>query len=383
MGLDFLKVTQFVLGKQYLLEGYKATDVIHAAKAMVGIHATDNTAPYLSLFARVKNFEKKHLDHELYQNRSMARVECMRSTLFVVPKEIVPVVYIIYKGGLSVGFLKDWGMSVQEYEEISNRILETLKNKAMTISQIKRCLPNDIQRTLIRGSGKNLVRTTNVKIVLILMMQQGILLSVKRPGTWTTAGPNYYARFVDWFSDADFNEMDRDEAMIQLVKLYIQSYGPVTEKDVSWWSGLKISRVQRLLESLRPEIMKCEICDLDPKFIMLKSDFVHLKHFKPIKKHSISLLPYDDSYVKGYKERERLISHELHNKVYLHGEASPTILIGGRIIGTWKLETRQEELTLTFHLFKEIRRSLLNRVRTEAKALNHFVCADKVKINEL
>lgn len=188
MKLNPIKVTQFVLRKQHLLEGFKAASVVQAVRDAVGLHATSITTPYLSLFARVKNFEREYLDRELYQRKSLGRVECMRGTLFIVPKETIPVVYRVYKGGLATGILEAWGISFGEYGEISHLILEILKGKTLTISQIKKLLPVEIQRTLSRRSGKNIVRITNVALILYLMSMQGILISIKWPGTWKTVG---------------------------------------------------------------------------------------------------------------------------------------------------------------------------------------------------
>ncbi len=382
MRLDSLKVTQYVLSKQHLLEGHEATDVLEATRDIIGLHATDNVTPYLSLFARVRGFEKEHLDLELYQNRSMGRVECMRSTLFLVPKETVPIVYQIYKGGLPQGLLKNWEMSIKEYEEISHLVLEALKNKTLTAIQIKKQVPDNIKRLLVRRVGKNIVRVTNVGIVLLCMLRQGTLLSMKQPGVLKAGGPSYYARFDYWFPDVNLDETPREEALIRLVELYIQAYGPVTARDISWWSGFRMSTTRELLELVRYELMECEIYGLDSEFVMSRADFSRFEHFKPIKGHSVSFLPYEDSYIKGYKERERLIPREMHDSVYVYGEAMPSILIDGQIAGTWRLETQREPM-LAFHLFEKIGKSLLRRVRLEADAVGRFVSASKIKIKEI
>ncbi len=382
MKIDFQKMTQFVLMKQHLLSGHKAADVLRATRDVVGLHATNSTTPYLSLFARVRNFEKKHFDIELYHTRNLVRTECMRSTLFIVPKETIPILYQIYKAEFTDKLLIDWRISTQEYKDMSNLILEMLKGKIMTASQIKRLLPENVQRTLTRKVGKNLVRITNVNLVLIWMTQQGILLSMKQPGTWKIAGLNCYSRFIDWFPDINLNQVSRDKAMIQLVKAYVQSYGPVTKKDIHWWSGLKPSEVEHIIEMLKSQLAECEVSGLDSKFIMLQSDALRLKQFKPSKRHSISFLPYEDSFLKGYNDRERLVSKEQYHKVYHHGEASPSILIDGQVAGTWQLETQEGKSKLTFQLFERTNTTLHKSIRNEAKALSTFAFGDNVQIKE-
>jgi len=379
--LNPLEVTQFVLKKQHLLVGLKAADVVQAVRDVVGLQATDVTTPYLSLFARVKGFKREHLDWELYERKSLGRVECMRSTLFVVPKETLPVVYQVYKGGLSEGSLKVWGVSLQEYEELSRLVLEALKGRTLTATQIKGLLPAHVQRTLSRRVGKNVVRLTNINLVLLLLLGQGVLLSMKGRGTWkpiSLISPNYYARFADWFPDVNLNEVSRDEARIRLVKLYLQSYGPATEKDVGWWTGFNMKEVGRLLASLENEIVEVEISGLDSSFMMLKPDFAELEHFKPIRRPSVSLLPYEDAYVKGYRKRERIVSEEIHDKVYLHGEAQPTILVNGQILGTWHFKEHQGEMELHLNFMEKVEKSIVNLVRKEAATVGKFAYGKKV-----
>nr|MDO8132769.1 winged helix DNA-binding domain-containing protein [Candidatus Njordarchaeum guaymaensis] len=349
MKLELCTVNQYVLSKQHLLEGHKAANVVQATKDLIGLHATDNTTPYLSLFARVRDFEREHLDRELYDSRSLARIECMRSTFFIIPKDVLPMVYQVYKGGLSREILKAWEMSFQEYQDISQRILEILSNNVMTISGIKSLLPNEIQRTLTRRSGKNIVRITNLKITVILLLQQRILISVKRRGSLKPGGLNCYARLSDWFPDVNLDGVTREEAMLQLVRLYTNSYGPVTERDISWWSGFRTSTIEDLLGILKTQLVRCKISGLKSECIMLDSDFERLRSFKTIPKKTVSFLPYEDPYVKGYADRERLIPSEMHDIVYSRGEALPSILLDGRIVGTWNVE-RQESM-LKYRLF--------------------------------
>jgi len=381
--LDPLKVTQFVLKKQHLLAGFKAAGVVQAVRNVVGLQATDVTTPYLSLFARVKDFEKEHLDWELYERKSLGRVECMRSTLFVVPKEFLPIAYQVYKGGLSEGPLRLWGVSLQEYEELSRLVLEALEGRTLTATQIKGLLPAHVQRILSRRVGKNVVRLTNINFVLLLLLGQGTLLSMKGRGTWkpiSIISPNYYARFADWFPDVNLNDVSRDEARIRLVKLYLQSYGPATEKDVGWWTGFNMEEVGRLLASLENEMVEVEISGLDSRFIMLKSDFAELESFKPIRRPSVSLLPYEDAYVKGYRERERIVSQEIQDKVYLHGEAQPTILVNGQILGTWRFKEHQGEMTLHLTFMEKVKKPIVNLVRKEAAAVGKFTYGKKVRL---
>ncbi len=139
-----------------------------------------------------------------------------------------------------------------------------------------------------------------------------------------------------------------------------------------------MKEVGRLLASLENEMVEVEISGLDPSFMMLKSDFAELEPFKPIRRPSVSLLPYEDAYVKGYRERERMVSKEIHDEVYLHGEAQPTILVNGQILGTWHFKEHQGEVTLHLTLMKKVEKPVVNLVCREATAVGKFAYGRKV-----
>ena len=95
--LDFELVNQFVLQKQHLSNDSKINDIIQIADDLCGLHATGTMEPYLTLFARTRNFEKVTLEKELYWNRTLGRIRCMRKTLFIHPAKIIPISFAANK----------------------------------------------------------------------------------------------------------------------------------------------------------------------------------------------------------------------------------------------------------------------------------------------
>lgn len=60
--------------------------------ALVGLHATDPTTPYLSLWAKCPSFVTADLDGELYRRRSMVSRLAMRRTLWLVNTDDLAIV---------------------------------------------------------------------------------------------------------------------------------------------------------------------------------------------------------------------------------------------------------------------------------------------------
>ncbi len=71
----------------------RAGDPLEAARSVVVLHSTDAVTVFLSVHARTSNVLPADIERELYETRSLVRILGMRRTLFVVPRELVPVVY--------------------------------------------------------------------------------------------------------------------------------------------------------------------------------------------------------------------------------------------------------------------------------------------------
>ena len=91
--LDLNLVNNFVLRKQHLTDESKTDDVVQIVNDIGGLHATSPKTPYLSMFSRAKNFTRKKLDEELYEKRSLGKIRCVRKTVYVLPKDMIPVAY--------------------------------------------------------------------------------------------------------------------------------------------------------------------------------------------------------------------------------------------------------------------------------------------------
>ncbi len=69
----------------------RAGSALDATRSLVVLHSTDAATVFLSLHART-DLTQDDIERELYEERSLVRMLGMRRTLFVVPRELVPVV---------------------------------------------------------------------------------------------------------------------------------------------------------------------------------------------------------------------------------------------------------------------------------------------------
>ena len=48
--------------------------------------------PYLPLFCRVPGFSRAMLDEEMYVRKHLVRIRCMRNTMLMLPRDLIPAV---------------------------------------------------------------------------------------------------------------------------------------------------------------------------------------------------------------------------------------------------------------------------------------------------
>ncbi|HSW96378.1 MAG TPA: winged helix DNA-binding domain-containing protein [Candidatus Saccharimonadales bacterium] len=138
----------------------------------------------------------------------------------------------------------------------------------------------------------------------------------------------------------------RDEALAELAKRYFTSHGPATLKDYVWWSGLSITDVKTGFEAVKKYFIH-EI--IDDKTYWFSPDTVVTKEKQAY------LLPNYDEYIVGYTDRSAIFDPSHISK--LDARANPlfqnTIVINGKIIGTWKRDIKKNKILMNTTLFRK------------------------------
>jgi len=366
--IDLDIVNHFVLRKQHLTDDSRIDDVIRITGDIGGLHATDSVTPYLSLFVRSSNFVKESLDEELYLKRNLGKIRCMRSTLYILTKDMIPVAYAATNGIVeknSRKYAEFRGVSSQQYEELSRAISQLVKGRELSVFEIKKALQTQI----------------DMPSVLNLMCDQGLLVRGRREKGWRDKN-HKYSIFREYFPDLELTKYHESEATTLLLLQYLKSFGPVTENDIPWWTGLTKTRVRQALNDLKQQISRLEIADLSGDFIVASSDLDAIG--KPFhgKKRIINLLPTLDPYLMGYRDRERYLDPSKYDFVFdRSGNAAPTIMLDGGVIGVWDFEQHVEP-TIKIYLFEKVSRDVLKAIHLKARKMGEFIAGKEAKLRE-
>jgi hypothetical protein len=343
-------------------------DVFQVAGDIGGLHATSGTTPYLSLFSRLKSFKRESLDVELNEKR-LAKVRCIRGTMYIMPTDSYPATFSALRRTLKLkpNRCKQYlGITLEEYEKLSKSIVDIVDSKGMTAPEAKKVL----------GA------YTNISRVMGQMCDEGLLARGMPKAGW--AGNTYtYYPFSDYFPGPALDGVPEPEAIVSLVDCYLAAFGPATEDDIAWWTGLPKKRVKEALSELQGQIVNVDIPELKGDFRMLRSDEQKFRTIKALRKPAVSLLPVLDPYTMGYKGRDRFLDPTYYNSVYdRSGNGTSVILVNGMLDGIWDF-ARVPEPSILLCPFEEFQKDELSKIYAKARSMGRFIAGRDCKVKEV
>jgi winged helix DNA-binding protein len=142
-------------------------------------------------------------------------------------------------------------------------------------------------------------------------------------------------------------DLSREESLTELARRYFAGHGPATVHDFAWWAGLTITEARSGLESAMPELTSETI---EGKDYWMTSDAPGHTAYDESR---IELLPAFDEYLLGYKDRAAVLAVEDATKVVpgKNGVFLPTIVVDGRVVGTWKRKRKKNSIDITMTPF--------------------------------
>jgi hypothetical protein len=180
--------------------------------------------------------------------------------------------------------------------------------------------------------------------VLWRLAHDGLLCFGPREGKQQT-----FVLFDEWLPRA--RRLPRDEALGELARRYFVGHGPATLADFVWWSGLTTTDARVAVHLATKEIAEETIGDhrywSAPAAAEHGSSGRHVAH----------VLPAFDEFLVGYADRSAAMDTPT-------GIAKPSIVVGGRVVGTLVRRVTRGQVAFTTVPFVS-----LNGART--RAVNH------------
>jgi winged helix DNA-binding protein len=158
-----------------------------------------------------------------------------------------------------------------------------------------------------------------------------------------------------WMSSADYlgvkrNIPDPEECTVELVRKYIERYGPVTRQDIAYWSFLRKDKVDPALETLKKDLTT-EKLNSSQEYLSFGGNSGEV-----VEPPAVIILPEFDSLMMGYKDKSRFLSHNQIKNVFGNFAAvNRTILLDGFVAATWKRKRNREGMTVDVNPLRQLR----------------------------
>jgi hypothetical protein len=160
-----------------------------------------------------------------------------------------------------------------------------------------------------------------------------------------------------------------------LIRRYLAAFGPATPADAQTWSGLQ--GLRPVFEAMRPSLVTFRSGDHKELFDLPEAPRPAEDIDAPVR-----FLPEFDSLVMAHAARNRLVDDEHRPRLVTRNLQVPaTILVDGRIAGTWRIERKGNTATLAIEPFKTLKRPARTALTEEGLALLRFLEPEAVNLS--
>lgn len=362
VSLSYDQVRFLRLRAQRLL--VNTSDTISSAEVvrkMCGIQAQETEAATLAIRARSGELVAGDVERARVQERSIVRTWAMRGTLHLVASNdlnwLMPLVGPVFvatnrRRRLELGL--DENRCMQGMRIIRDVLT---KQGPLTRAEIVEHLATHGLR--IEGQARpHLLARTALEGVICFGPEQG-------------SEPTYVL-LSDWLGNERRGPvLSEDKAYRELSRRYLSAYGPTTPQDEAAWSGLPISKIRTAWQDIADQLFEVKVGNATAW--ILKAQAVWLDEL-PVQRQVVRLLPRYDIYLLSYEKRELAVSPEHAKRVNAGGGIiHPTLLVDGRVLGTWKSKRQKNGFDVIVEPFDQLAPEVHAGLEAEVSDIARFL----------
>jgi hypothetical protein len=320
------------------------------------------------------------VERALYEERTLLRMLAMRRTLFVVPMDEAPVLHA--STALEVArrerarneqLVANLGEEDPDawLREVEAATLAALDERGeATAAGLSKAVPA-LARKVRVNVGKSYEGDIGISSrVLIVLAAEGRIVRGRPRGTWISSQYRW-ASTTRWLG-VPMEALDPPTAQARLVGRWLERFGPGTEADLRWWTGLTARAVRQALVSVEAVEVALEGPGRGGSTGYILPDDLEPT---PIPEPWVALLPALDPTTMGWQARDWYLGGHKARLFDGNGNAGPTIWVDGRIVGGWAVRDGGEVVT---GLLEEIGRESAQAIETEAARLTNLLAGQRV-----
>jgi hypothetical protein len=305
-----------------------------ATRAMTVLHATEPATVYLSCWARVSSLRVADVDRALYADRTLVKQLAMRRTLFVFPRDLLPAVWPsasarvagtersrMAKDAARAGLAPDGDDWLDRTRDAVLAALADVPD-GRTALEIRQAVPAiDVKVEVSPGESWSASSR-----VLTHLGATADLVRGANTGRWHTSRPRW-TLMRHWLDEVPASWSAAD-GYREIVRRWLQTFGPGTEDDLVWWLGATKAVVRAALAGLDAVPVSL---DRGATGWLLPDDLGEVADPGPW----VALLPVLDPTVMGWKGRDFYLGPHRERLFERRGNAGTTAWVDGRVVGCW------------------------------------------------
>jgi len=353
--------------------------VVKVSEACCGVNSQDYLESFSSFWARIGGFRDSDLTSEFGPNGGLVRIRTVRGTMHTIPSKD----YWIHLFG-SPGYrrflsnhdraAKKRGIGDREFrvQSLYEPLLDHIKGRAATANEITEFVVGRLKQHGIRSTMKLQRGWSSQATVgpswtgIGEMSNLGLIVSAGRKGSETL-----WASTEDWL-DTKSRPSNPEECYIDLIRKYIENYGPVTRDDIVYWTFLLTKDVDKAIESLKD--------DLTTENFGTKQEYLSIQDPERMDEPPDTIiLPEFDSLMMGHKDKSRYLDKRHVKKVFWGlGGIHRTILLDGFAGAIWKRKKTSKEMIVHVYPLRQLTGSEKGSIEEE---FGHYSDYQSTKIS--
>jgi hypothetical protein len=316
------------VARSHLLKRAPPRQLAGVVRDVCGIHAQVMGSAELSIAARVDGITQEDVRAELWEKRSLVKAWTIRGTLHLHPADDLPL----------------WAAATRAVSEpedpaVLDAIADALDGRCLLREELADEVAEragEWTREKIGSGWGYLIGSAAAEGKLCHGPPRGSKVTFVRTDQW-----------VGW------RDVDPGEALAEVARRFLETYGPAGPRQFAQWFGMKPA------EAPPPPEVKVE----------------------PAKAPGpLRLLPEYDCYVMGFREREQLVPENVRERVKSHPKgrfegiaAVPTVLVDGVVAGIWRRVRKGKKMEIAVEPARRLDKAELE---AEAERIGKFLGAE-------
>ena len=366
MEIPIRNATLFTLSRHHLLERAPCSQALEVVDNILGLNAQGSLNVQLSLWNRVDDLNTEFITQSLYGDRSLVKTWVMRDTVHVITTRRLP----LYRRALERSLMTEWNRwtvrtgtkeSATSWEPFYSEVLDILEGGNLTIREMHDALG---------WTGRE--RRISLSRLVREMSLRGLVCHAEASGPWHHRTRYKFARVDKWLPSVDLDSVSEEEALFSLVRSYLRAYGPASIGDFAYWTGMRVREARPVFDSLSDSLVEVKVVEHRGTLLILEEDESALLGAEDGTAPA-RLLPQFDALIMGHKDKIRFIEPSTRSRIFLpRGDVAATMMIDGRVQGTWTLRKMDESWRLELSPFNKLSEEKVEEVEAEVDRLRRF-----------